>query len=125
MALSGEVDGWIEHIRQCKSLPERELKKLCKLVVSILVEESNVQPVSSPVTVVGDIHGQFYDLLHLFKTGGELPDTNYIFLVSIVVNRERRTSSCSSFLSSSFPSSCLIPPSSDDRETMWIEAITA
>ena len=47
----------------------------------LLLEESNVQPVASPVTVCGDIHGQFYDLRELFKTGGALPTTNYIFMV--------------------------------------------
>ena len=46
----------------------------------ILVEESNVQPVNSPVTVCGDIHGQFHDLLKLFDTGGDVPSTNYIFM---------------------------------------------
>ena len=45
------------------------------------MEESNVQPVFSPVTICGDIHGQFYDLLRLFEVGGELPSTHYIFLV--------------------------------------------
>lgn len=52
-------------------------------VKEILVEESNVQPVNSPVTVCGDIHGQFHDLMKLFQTGGHVPSTNYIFMVRI------------------------------------------
>jgi serine/threonine-protein phosphatase 2A catalytic subunit len=46
----------------------------------VLQEESNVQPVQAPVTVCGDIHGQFYDLVELFKIGGNCPDTNYLFM---------------------------------------------
>ena len=50
-------------------------------VKELLLEESTVQPVAGPVTVCGDIHGQFHDLLELFRTGGECPDTSYIFMV--------------------------------------------
>lgn len=44
------------------------------------MRESNVVHVRAPVTVVGDIHGQFYDLIEIFKIGGWCPDTNYLFL---------------------------------------------
>jgi len=78
------LDQWIADVRQCKFLPEEDLKKLCDLVKQNLLEESNVQPVSSPVTICGDIHGQFFDLLELFRTGGDLTETNYIFMGDFV-----------------------------------------
>ena len=51
----------------------------------ILIEENNVQLVRSPVTICGDIHGQFYDLLQLLAMGGNVPDTSYIFMVRLLV----------------------------------------
>lgn len=53
-----DLDKWIEIAKECKYLPENDLKCLCDLVCDLLLEESNVQPVSTPVTVCGDIHGQ-------------------------------------------------------------------
>ena len=43
-----------------------------------------MQPVQAPVTVCGDIHGQFYDLLELFKVGEEVPATSYVFMVRVL-----------------------------------------
>jgi len=79
-----DVDKWIEIAKECNYLPENDLKKLCDYVSDLLLEESNVQPVHTPVTVCGDIHGQFYDLEELFKTGGQIPETAYIFMGDFV-----------------------------------------
>eukprot|EP00698_Gefionella_okellyi_P020216 TRINITY_DN6320_c0_g1_i1.p1 TRINITY_DN6320_c0_g1~~TRINITY_DN6320_c0_g1_i1.p1 ORF type:complete len:319 (-),score=52.73 TRINITY_DN6320_c0_g1_i1:71-982(-) len=79
-----DLDKWIEKARKCEFLPEDDLRALCEFVKELLIEESNVQPVASPVTVCGDIHGQFHDLLELFRTGGEVPQANYIFMGDFV-----------------------------------------
>lgn len=52
------LEEWIEQVKKCKYLPENDFKKLCDYVCDILLEESNVQPVSTPVSICGDIHGQ-------------------------------------------------------------------
>ncbi|KAK2715632.1 hypothetical protein QYM36_010265 [Artemia franciscana] len=85
MAISdGDLDRWVELARDCKYLPENDLKELREIVSEILLEESNVQQFSSPVTVCSDIHGQFYDFRKLFETGGQIPDTTYIFMGGFV-----------------------------------------
>lgn len=51
--------------RRCEYLKEHEVKALCQKAREILVDESNVQKVDAPVTICGDIHGQFYDLMEV------------------------------------------------------------
>ena len=75
-----DLDAQIEQLMKCQPLPEADVKALCDRAREILTEESNVQPVKCPVTVCGDIHGQFQDLLELFRIGGNCPDTNYLFM---------------------------------------------
>ncbi|KAM3350811.1 hypothetical protein ACQJBY_023093 [Aegilops geniculata] len=79
-----DLDLWISKVKEGQHLAEHELQTLCEYVKEILIEESNVQPVNSPVTVCGDIHGQFHDLMKLFATGGHVPETNYIFMGDFV-----------------------------------------
>ncbi|KAM3727393.1 Serine/threonine-protein phosphatase 2A catalytic subunit [Dirofilaria immitis] len=75
-----ELDQWIEQLYNCDQLSENQVKILCDKAKEILQTESNVQEVKCPVTVCGDVHGQFHDLLELFKMGGKAPDTNYLFM---------------------------------------------
>ena len=83
--MSGQdIDQWLDTIREGTILPERDLRILCEKVKEILMEESNIQPVQAPVTICGDIHGQFHDLLEIFNKGGQIPNTKYIFMGDFV-----------------------------------------
>lgn len=46
-------------------------------------KEPNVIAIKEPVIIVGDIHGQFYDMIHMFEKvvdNRNLPNTNMLFL---------------------------------------------
>merc|ERR1711953_1653290 len=80
----GMIDHYLTKLFACKHLTEDEVKNLCDLGKDILQKEPNLVHLSSPVTICGDIHGQFYDLMELFKIGGMPNDTKYLFLGDFV-----------------------------------------
>lgn len=59
----------LDVVRICSS-KESQVKSMCEKAREVLAKESNVQGVACPVTVCGDVHGQFYDLIELFRIGG-------------------------------------------------------
>ena len=79
-----DVDAIIEKLRKFKLPTEQEIKGLCDKAREILDTLDNVAQLDCPITVCGDIHGQFEDLLEIFDVGGEVPETNYIFLGDFV-----------------------------------------
>lgn len=84
MALHIDVDECVSTLKKGELISENNIRKLCMLVTDDLIEENNVQPVSSPVTIVGDLHGQFFDFLTLLDVGGWPPETAYVFLGDFV-----------------------------------------
>lgn len=75
-----DLDATIALLREAKYPSAETTKKLCAKAIELLATEPNVVQVTPPVTVCGDTHGQFFDLLELFAIGGQCPDTNYLFL---------------------------------------------
>ena len=79
-----EVDDDIFQLMQGKFLVEKRVKVLCEMARDVFMKESNVQPIECPITVCGDIHGQFFDLQELFRIAGLPPHTNFLFMGDLV-----------------------------------------
>ncbi|GMM34602.1 calcineurin catalytic subunit A [Saccharomycopsis crataegensis] len=61
-------------------LHESQVIKILKAATELLRTEPNLLDVPAPVTVCGDVHGQYYDLMRLFEVGGDPANTSYLFL---------------------------------------------
>jgi serine/threonine-protein phosphatase PP1 catalytic subunit len=61
-------------------LPELDVKCALTRAKALFAEEPSLVQVSAPCKIVGDIHGQFSDLVRLLDCGGTPGDQTYIFL---------------------------------------------
>ena len=69
-----------DHLTREGKLEKADLLELINLFQTQIKSEPNILKIQDPVTVVGDIHGQFYDLLKLLEVGGSPETTKYLFL---------------------------------------------
>ncbi|KAJ8319398.1 hypothetical protein KUTeg_004489 [Tegillarca granosa] len=70
-------------------LAETNIRQLCQKAREIFLEQPALLELESPVVIVGDIHGQYEDLMTHFKTCGFPPDSNYLFLGDYVDRGKR------------------------------------
>jgi serine/threonine-protein phosphatase PP1 catalytic subunit len=83
-----KLDEFIERLKNLKTkkvntpcqMSEGEIKELCIRAKDVFMKQPMLLDLTAPVKIVGDIHGQFHDLLRLFDIGGFPPKSNYLFL---------------------------------------------
>ncbi|AMD22133.1 HGL207Wp [Eremothecium sinecaudum] len=69
-----------EHFRKQGKVTEYQALRIIGMATDLLTREPNLLTVGAPITICGDIHGQYYDLLKLFEVGGDPQNTQYLFL---------------------------------------------
>ena len=61
-------------------LLEREIQWLCSAACKVFMDQPMLLDLDAPIRIIGDIHGQYQDLLRFFERGGFPPEANYLFL---------------------------------------------
>nr|CAD7256485.1 unnamed protein product [Timema shepardi] len=77
---SGSVAKNSDHLTTEVNLAEWQIRQLCLVTREIFLEQPMLLELEAPVNIVGDIHGQYEDLLRHFDKLGYPPDANYLFL---------------------------------------------
>jgi diadenosine tetraphosphatase ApaH/serine/threonine PP2A family protein phosphatase len=61
-------------------IPQPMVLQIVDLSQQLLIQEENLLELHAPIIVVGDIHGQLYDLLEIFRIEPPPPESCYLFL---------------------------------------------
>ncbi|ODV84327.1 hypothetical protein CANARDRAFT_236088 [[Candida] arabinofermentans NRRL YB-2248] len=69
-----------EHFKREGKLSEPQVLKILTMATQIFSLQPNLLTVPAPVTVCGDVHGQFFDLCKLFEICGDPDQTSFLFL---------------------------------------------
>ena len=72
--------GYSSKATKAVCLKNAEITAICHNIRELLLNQPALLELSAPVKIVGDIHGQYTDLLRTFEMCGFPPNSNYLFL---------------------------------------------
>lgn len=72
--------GYAGKVTKTLCLKNAEINSICQAAREVFLAQPPLLELTPPVKIVGDIHGQYTDLLRLFEMCGFPPTSNYLFL---------------------------------------------
>lgn len=72
--------GYSAKVTKTVCLKNAEISAICTAVREVLLSQPALIELSAPVKIVGDVHGQYTDLIRLFEMCGFPPNANFLFL---------------------------------------------
>lgn len=72
--------GYTTKVTKAVCLKNAEITAVCAKAREVFMSQPALIELNAPVKIVGDIHGQYNDLIRLFEMCGFPPESNYLFL---------------------------------------------
>lgn len=69
-----------DHLKKEGKIKKEHVTRLIELTLDIVKQEPTLVRMDEPICLVGDIHGQYYDLCHLLEKAGKPEKINYLFM---------------------------------------------